>query len=394
MKKRIVLSMITISLLSVAQAADYGRMNMGFAGMPDIQDHVEEASHNSAPKNDDQKTASSAAASSSVAQATPTGEASVSEEAASSASAAKPQEHQHPPMPPQSSSWGMEQGEEAYSSTMSSEEEAHSSAISQTSSTPDWGLDKGNGAYSSAMSHAEAAHSSAMDHASSAHSMTQKDKNFIEMIPAKIPANLPPQVKEALIEAKKAAKFYKHPELFEDLNVTDIDHLDPETIDQIRQRAQKAMKERSKEIAANIIKNRPKVKLPVAGDFVRIGDGQYDWAFVTKNGKVYKLAGVNEDGNFKYEALPGAKAVIDDEGNVKFLKTDGLNLTDTTFKGYPFAKYNDPNENGFDWIVVTKNGKVYKLEGFDPDSKSFVYTPADGLEAQQQGEEVEVLPGS
>ena len=223
----------------------------------------------------------------------------------------------------------------------------------------------------------------------------EPQKGLLALVEGQIPANLPPQAKNALKEARKAIKFAKHPELFEDLNITDPSQLTPETIEKIKEKAQKAFEERSKEIAQKLIDHKPKVELPIAGDFVRIGTGQYDWAFVTKSGHVYKLAGVNENGQFKYEPLPGVQGQIAPDGKVSF---DGENpsvtLPGTPTTGYPFAKYNDPNENGFDWIVATKSGHVYKLEGFDEESKSFFYTPVEGVKAKQQGEEVEILPGS
>ncbi len=338
MKKGFLISLVAASLLSVAQAADYGRMHTGLSGMIDIQEHAQEA---------------------------------------------------------RSSAMGY--ASSAHSAGMGYGQETHSSAIGQASSAHSVGMEHAN----EAMEYAQEARSSAMGQASSAHStaMEHAQENhrnrLLEMVETgEIPDTLPPETKEVLKEVKKAVKFAKHPELFADLNITDPTALeDPQVMQEIQERVQEAFKKRSQEVAHKLIDNQPKRELPVAGDFVKIGEGQYDWAFVTTSGHVYKLVGVSEDGKFKYQPLGGVKGEIAPDGTVTF---DGQNpsvdLPKEPLPGYPFAKYDDPNENGFDWIVATKSGHVYKLEGFDEDNQSFFYTPVEGLKAQQQGDEVVILP--
>ncbi len=364
MKKGFLISLVAASLLNVAQAADYGRMNSGFTGMMDIQEHAQEAK-------------SSAHSTGMNMNHDADSDMDYDNDVHSSA---------------------MSQTSSAHSEGMGFGQGAYSSAMAQASSAFSNGMKHGEEAYSSAMSQASSAHSEAMEHKEEAHSGAmdhEPKKGLLALIEGRIPANLPPQAKNVLKEARKAIKFAKHPELFEDLNITDPNQLTPEIIEKIKEKAQKAFEERSKEIAQKLIDHKPKVELPIAGDFVRIGTGQYDWAFVTKSGHVYKLAGVNENGQFKYEPLPGVQGHIAPDGKVSFNgENPSVALPGTPTTGYPFAKYNDPNENGFDWIVATKSGHVYKLEGFDEESKSFFYTPVEGVKAKQQGEEVEILPGS
>ncbi len=206
---------------------------------------------------------------------------------------------------------------------------------------------------------------------------------------------LPEDVKELLHEVKKAAKLYKKEELFKEFNISDVADLQqPQIKEQIQELIEEAKKERMQEISQELLQKRA---AKIAGEFAKFGPGQYDWVFVTKSGDVYKLVGVTESGNFDYKKLSGVKGIIDKNGQVKIVASQITNdieaqIANKEFKGYPFANYNDPNENGFDWVVVTGN-KVFKLEGFDPDSKSFVYTPAPGVIARPQGDEVELLPG-
>ncbi len=203
---------------------------------------------------------------------------------------------------------------------------------------------------------------------------------------------LPKEVKKLLKEVKKAIKFYKQEDLFKDL---DLSHPDME---KIKERVKEAYKKRVEKIKQSILKAQNRVVLPVSGEFVQYGHGPFDWVYVTTSGVVYNLVGVDkEKGTFKYEKLSGVKGFIDDDGRVKFITTSQEDLAkllaQLEAKGYPFVKYNDESENGFDWVIVTKTGKIYKLEGYDEDTGSFVYTPVEGLVAEQEGDKVEFLPG-
>ncbi len=228
--------------------------------------------------------------------------------------------------------------------------------------------------------------------------------SIIDFVEGKVPIpedQLPDPAKEALQEVKKAVKFYKHPELFEDLNITDPAQLaDPDILAKIQEKVEEAKKLRAQEVIQKILGDQQKRELPVTGDFVQYGPGQYDWVFVTTTGKVYKLVGVDENtGNFKYVPLPGVTGDILDDHTVIFDVQDDTDpvaqqLQNLNKKGFPYAKYGDPSENGFDWVVTTPSGFVAKLEGFDTDEESFVYTPLEGITAQPQGDEVVLLPGS
>ncbi len=406
MKKGFLISLVAASLLSVAQAADYGRMNSGFTGMMDIQEHAQEAkssahsvgmnmNHDIDSNSDSDTDYDNDAYSSAMSQASSAHSAgmNMNHDTDNDNDSDNDTDYDN-----DAKKHAQEAKSSAHSEGMGFAQEAYSSAMAQASSAFSNGMKHGEDAYSSAMAQASSAHSEAMAHKESNATMPtdhEPHKGLLALVEGQIPTNLPPQAKNALKEARKAIKFAKHPELFADLNITDPTQLTPEMIEKIKEKAQKAFQERSEEIAQKLIGHKPKVQLPIAGDFVRIGSGQYDWAFVTKSGHVYKLAGVNENGQFKYEPLSGVQGQIAPDGKVSF---DGQNpsvtLPGTPTTGYPFAKYNDPNENGFDWIVATKSGHIYKLEGFDEESKSFVYTPVEGVKAKQQGEEVEVLPGS
>ena len=348
MKKGWLVSIALASLLGAAHAAQY-QMHSGFNSMIDIQEHINEAQNSSVEH------------SGAVTQTSEIDE-SGAEGASNSA------------MAQASSAFGNGMGHAG--EAMEHAEEARSSAMAQASS-----------AFSNGMGHA----GEAMEHA-------KGHNKLLELVEeGAIPANVPEDIKEVLKEVKKAVKFFKHPELFEDLNITDITDLDPETIQKIEQKVEEAKKKHIERVKQKLLGNKPKAELPIAGEFVRIGDGQYDWVFVTKSGNVYKLAGVDENGKFKYEPLEGVKATIDQDGKVIFqpqAQNLPVELPEAPTSGYPFVKYNDPEEDGFDWLVVTKSGKVYKFEGFDEDSKSFFYTPVDGVVAQPKGDEVEILPGS
>ncbi|NPA56995.1 MAG: hypothetical protein GXO19_04585 [Epsilonproteobacteria bacterium] len=197
---------------------------------------------------------------------------------------------------------------------------------------------------------------------------------------------LPPEVKDVLHDVKKAIKFYDKEDLFEDLNITSLDELvnNPDLLQELEERVKEAEEMRKEELVHALLKDQEKAEYPIKGYFVKIGPGQYDWIYVAANGKVYKLVGVNpETGNFQYSPYDGVVEILDD-GKIK--------VGDEVKKGLPFVKYDDPDEDGFDWVVIL-NGKPYKLEGFDFDEASFVYTPVDGVVAQEEGDSVELLPG-
>ncbi len=387
MKRGVLISLALASILGIAQAGEY-KMGGGFGGMTSIQNHVEEAGQN-ASSSSDSNVSSGVASSSSSASVV----ASTSVEAQASNSSVEPQPVSSSSAPttikpiemPKPHKGGMQSSSVSSSMMEPPIQEARSSAMSQASS-----------AHSQAMGHMQGGNGE--NNSSMAMMGHGEHRGLLALIEnGTIPNDLPPQIHNTLKEVKKAVKFYKHPELFEDLNITDVTNLDPQTLQEIQERVQRAKEEHIERVKQKLLGNRPKAELPIAGEFVRIGEGQYDWVFVTKSGHVYKLAGVNSDGKFKYEPLPGVQGIIEQDGKVIFEpQTQNLPvaLPQEPASGYPFAKYNDPQEDGFNWIVVTKSGRVYKFEGFDEDSKSFFYTPVDGLKAQPKGDEVEILPGS
>jgi uncharacterized protein YegP (UPF0339 family) len=235
-------------------------------------------------------------------------------------------------------------------------------------------------------------------HEENEYKVTEEFKHtVIAMIKEKIhDPYVPEDVKEILEEAKKAIKFYKKENLFVDVNFTKIDENE---ILKLKEKVHQAHQQRVEELKEKITKNQSKVKYPIAGEFIKYSDGAFDWVFVAQNGQVFKLDGVNpETGSFKYTYLPGVSGTIQSDGKVMFEVNStneiALQLATIEAVGAPFAKYNDESENNFDWFVVASNGQVYKLEGYDEDSESFVYTLVEDLTATQEDGEVEViLPG-
>ncbi|MRI83934.1 MAG: hypothetical protein C6I00_05880 [Nitratiruptor sp.] len=191
------------------------------------------------------------------------------------------------------------------------------------------------------------------------------------------------ETKKLLKEAKKAIKFYKQAELFADMDLSQLGQ-DPALLEELKERIEAAKQERDRQVAQKLVHSGEKEVYPVVGYFVSIGPGQYDWIFVTMGGQAYKLVGVNDQGNFQYAPFTEPVSLHED-GHIQ--------VGDQLKKGLPFVNYQDPTENGFDW-VITLGGKVYKLEGYDPDSQSFVYTPIESVIAQENGDQVEILlPG-
>ncbi len=298
-----------------------------------------------------------------------------------------------------------EHNQEAVHSSEKEQEESHSqnmlgiaSSIAQESYSS--AKKEAHDAYSSAKSEAKDHYSSAMQNSSYAsneeigavHDVSDerkdKVKNILELIQETLhDKNASQNVKELAKEMKYAIEFYKKEDILADLNISDFKECNATCLKEVRQKVQQAYEERKKELKQEILKHKNRVKYKVAGYFVKIGEGQYDWAFVMPNGDIYKLAGVDASGHFKYEKQEG-KAQITANGYIFLPGT-------TSGEGLPFINYNDPDENGFDWVIVTKDGKLYKLEGYDQENQTFVYTPVEGVVAKtQSSNEVEVLPGT
>ncbi len=384
MKKGIFVSVVVASLVSVASAS-VDRMGMFSNSAAEIEEHMGTAAqeHTQDAKNSAQKHEKSENVQASKSDMSAVMENHY-EQAQAYAQEAQEEAKEHRQ---EAQNEANEQREHAQEMANEAQEEAHNTAKEQRQE-----------AMNEAKEHQQEAQNEANEHQQEAKEHKKSLLAFVQEEMDK--AELPEEAKEVLHEVKKAVKFYKKEELFEDLNITSFEDLTkPEVKEEIQERLKKAQEVRAKEIAQNIIKDQPKAELPVAGEFVRFGDGQYDWVFVTKNGDVYKLAGVDpKTGNFSYEPLPGVQGSISKDGKVAFSAqgddATAQALANKQMNGYPFAQYGDPNENGFDWVVVTQDGKLYKLEGFDPDTQSFVYTPVDGLVAEPQGDSVEVLPGT
>jgi hypothetical protein len=181
-------------------------------------------------------------------------------------------------------------------------------------------------------------------------------------------------LENALTQAHQAAHYYHQQALFEDLQIQEP--VTEEEVQEILQAVQEAKAIRAQETAQNILQGAQSRTLEISGHFVQTGSGPFDWVYVTENGQAYQLTGVDpETGNFTYAAVDDPTPYAQQAAN-----------------GLPFAQYDDPNENGFDWVIVASNGELYKLEGFDFATQSMVYSPVDA-EAQTNGDELVVLPG-
>ena len=374
MKKGLLISLIAASILSAAQANSIERINTGWMGMADFQEHVADTKHEKEQKQEQSHTAQAAG------EASSHGEATTQEGKAGAATEATTEQS----------------GSSEYKETSMHEGGGFFNTEEMFEHKNEFQNQYGD-KNATAQGHEDA--KEGMGYAHDEEQTYEKEYlSFVEIVkeePKAAMPSLPKEVKEIVSEAKKAIKLYKKEELFKDLNITDLADLQkPEIKEQIKALVEKAKKEREKEIAHKLLQ---KKVAKVAGEFIKFGEGQYDWAFVTKTGEVYKLAGVSENGMFKYQKLAGVQGVIEASGKVQIQALQITNdveakLANKQFNGYAFAKYNDAEENGFDWVVVVGN-KVYKLEGYDEESGSFVYTEANGVEAQTKGEEVVLLPG-
>ena len=386
MRKKIVYATLLSAFLLGSAHADVQRMG-GLVGFNEIQEHSQEMEHEDKAQGqmdgDFQEQHSAAASSSSQGFFDQMMEDSEHyyEEATSSAQS------------------GYENGsQEAHSGFTSGKEGAKEGY--------DAGMEGAHEGYEAGMNGAQNGYSTAMQGAHEGFENGQKEHNaskeaqqehqesvmhLLEIIEAQR-AELPKEAKEIAHELEKAVKFYKKPEFFEDINITSPADLTKENIKKlVEQRIKEAEQKRKIEVAEAMLQHKNKRELQIVGEFIKTGPGQYDWVFVTKSGQAYKLTGVNpENGNFDYKKLSGVQVSIQNGAKVQY--------NGKVYNGYPFASYDDSSENGFDWVVVTSDGKVYKLEGYDEESGSFVYTPVDPVKASVSGDTVvvqstEPLPG-
>ena len=120
--------------------------------------------------------------------------------------------------------------------------------------------------------------------------------------------------------------------------------------------------------------------MPVQGYFTNYGSGAFDWVYYSENTKrLYKLTGMDQHGYLQWKELtPYFSHIRFEEGNLtmmpKVIRDDEIDfqLRDTiekikhqpsfpsfVVKGY-FVHY---GEGAYDWILFTKGGKLYKLDG-------------------------------
>ncbi|SMC10009.1 hypothetical protein [Nitratiruptor tergarcus] len=408
MKKGLYISLVVSSLITFAQADSIERFGGSWMGMSEAQEHVGMMEHS-------QKGQFSSSSASQSSQKPPhPGLAHEDED----------MEDEAKDLYEQSTSSAMVQGDEdkgekEHNSIHETKVDDYMSSFSFSSSNAaheDEDMeDKAKGLYEHAKSNAMAhyneekedakehqenwgqnfSHESENDENMSMH----KGFNLVELVKeAKADEDQwPNEVSNMMHEVRKAIKFYKKENLFKEFNITNISELaKPQMVQKIQERIEEARQQREEEISQKLLQRK---KAKVAGEFVHYGEGQYDWVFVTKSGNVWKLDGVDENGSFAYKRAEGVKATFDEDGKIVFDISIAQNgeitqqLSNKEFSGFVYAKYNDEEENGFDWIVVV-DGKAYKLEGYDEESKSFIYTPVSKVNAKEQGDEVIILPGT
>ncbi|GEM_PF-3844096 len=135
----------------------------------------------------------------------------------------------------------------------------------------------------------------------------------------------------------------------------------------------------------NVIKERP---LDIHGYFTHYGDGAYDWLYISRSKKVYKLEGMDENGylewldlnlyikkvemnNDKSKVTISMKSTGAYNGLTRALDPDTVKIKKVlnvikerplNIHGY-FTHYGD---GAYDWLYITANRKVVaKLEGMD-----------------------------
>lgn len=197
-----------------------------------------------------------------------------------------------------------------------------------------------------------------------------------------------PEYRELLHDVFVANRFHKA-RLYE-LSLNDVMR-NPQAV---KKALEAAKQERVNEVVKKIMNGDYAAHLKVAGYFVNYGRGQYDWAFVGKSGIVYKLEGVNESGSFRYSILEDLKGYINDnDSTIRFrgANTNAIakSLKGRSFRGMPFAQYGDIEEKGFDWVLIASHD-VYKIEGYDPVAKGFVYTKLHNLYADERKGDVTI----
>ena len=122
------------------------------------------------------------------------------------------------------------------------------------------------------------------------------------------------------------------------------------------------------------VKDKP---LDINGYFIHYSDGAYDWIYVSKSKRVYKLEGMDEDGYLKWLNLSwvingvnidkNSWKIYFDTGILPGMEPELTQIIDAIenknldIDGF-FTHYGD---GAYDWIYVSKSKRVYKLEGMD-----------------------------
>jgi len=135
----------------------------------------------------------------------------------------------------------------------------------------------------------------------------------------------------------------------------------------------------------NVIKKLAKKTYPVQGYFAQYGDGAFDWIYYSRNGRLYKLQGMEQGTGylqwtpltsyFSHVRFENGKLII---GSRTVTRDVGLRVNNVirTIENKPFdvAGYFVHYDNGaYDWVLRTKQG-LYKLNGLK-DGRYFDWKP-------------------
>ncbi len=105
-------------------------------------------------------------------------------------------------------------------------------------------------------------------------------------------------------------------------------------------------------------------RLEVQGYFAQFGEGAYEWLYYAAGGGVYKLEGLDRDGHFRWRTLCLEARKIGER--LRLVKRGDCTLPKSLDIKRPYdidGRFYRYGKGAFDWLYLTKNHKLYKLEG-------------------------------
>ena len=135
-----------------------------------------------------------------------------------------------------------------------------------------------------------------------------------------------------------------------------------------------------------VVRKLAEKEYPIEGYFAQYGKGPFDWIYLSKNGELYKLEGMNpETGELQWTPLSSYFSEVKfEDGNLTMgsrtitrdIDVRVSSVLKALEENQPFevAGYFVHYDNGaYDWVLKTKDG-LYKLEGLN-DTGTFDWTP-------------------